>query len=283
MNKYIHCFETEAEFNNARNNNYIEPWVSYTKGVDRVDYNKIEEEKLLETPFTVESLGSGNVTWSLGSKTAQYSKNGGEWTNITGSASIPVVAGDKVAFKGTNSSYSSCTLKSTAQFNVMGNIMSLTAGDGFETAATIGSSNAFAYLFSGATNLVSAEKLKLPATTLANYCYHGMFQNCSNLTTAPALPATTLANCCYQEMFYGCTSLTQAPALPATTLANCCYQEMFNGCTSLTQAPVLPATTLISFCYNYMFYGCANLNYINAMFTTTPSQNYTYSWVSGVA
>ena len=58
---------------------------------------------------------------------------------------------------------------------------------------------------------------------------------------------------------------------------------MFQGCTSLTTAPELPATTLEKYCYHYMFYGCAKLNYIKAMFTTTPSANYTNRWVNGVA
>ena len=207
MKRYIHLFANESEFDQERQGNYYEPWVSYTKSADKVDYNKTEEEKLLGTPFTVESLGSGNVTWSLGSKTAQYSKNGGEWTNITRSAPIPVVAGDKVSFKGTNSSYKNCALKSTAKFNVMGNIMSLISGSSFTTATVIGSSSAFTNFFSGATMLVSAEKLKLPATTLASNCYQSMFSNCTSLTQAPELPATTMANSCYNGMFYGCNVL----------------------------------------------------------------------------
>jgi len=63
--------------------------------------------------------------------------------------------------------------------------------------------------------------------------------------------------------------------LPATTLTERCYDSMFNGCTSLTSAPELPATTLAGSCYEYMFDGCTKLNYIKAMFTTTPSTNYT--------
>lgn len=39
MGRYIHYFETEAEFNQERNNNYTEPWVSFTEGKG-VDYNK---------------------------------------------------------------------------------------------------------------------------------------------------------------------------------------------------------------------------------------------------
>ena len=77
--------------------------------------------------------------------------------------------------------------------------------------------------------------------------------------------------------------LINVPNLLATTLANYCYASMFNGCTSLTTAPELPATTLANGCYYSMFQGCTNLNYIKAMFTTTPSDTYTNSWVYGVS
>lgn len=95
--------------------------------------------------------------------------------------------------------------------------------------------------------------------TMAEYCYYGMFWNCTGLTTAPELPATTLATQCYFHMFDGCTSLVTAPKLPATTLAHSCYYYMFKGCTSLTMAPDLPATTLANYCYGAMFQGCTSL------------------------
>lgn len=47
-------------------------------------------------------------------------------------------------------------------------------------------------------------KYYLPATTLTDWCYYGMFYNCTYLITAPELPATTLASCCYAYMFQGC-------------------------------------------------------------------------------
>ena len=136
-------------------------------------------------------------------------------------------------------------------------------------------------MFQGCTNLTTAPEL--PATTLAHRCYYHMFDGCTSLTTAPELPAKTLAERCYETMFNRCTSLTTAPELPATTLANYCYNSMFNGCTSLTTAPELPATTLVDSCYNWMFYDCRSLNYIKAMFTTTPSDDYTDKWVDGVS
>ena len=53
---------------------------------------------------------------------------------------------------------------------------------------------------------------------MEQFCYSGMFQGCTSLTTAPVLPAKTLRGNCYSNMFKGCVNLTTAPELPATSL-----------------------------------------------------------------
>ena len=59
---------------------------------------------------------------------------------------------------------------------------------------------------------------------------------------------------------------------------------MFANCTSLVTAPVIKATTFSGqYACNYMFNNCSRLNYIKAMFTATPGNGYTSSWVNGVA
>ena len=176
-----------------------------------------------------------------------------------------------------------------------------------ELPATTLANYCYSYMFNGCTGLTTAPEL--PATTLASSCYSGMFHGCTNLVNAPELPATTLASGCYRYMFFGCTSLVNAPELPvmtlayqcyysmfeactslvnapelpATELAGSCYIGMFSGCTSLKTAPELPATELAIYCYSSMFDGCSSLDYIKAMFTTTPGEDYTYGWVNGVA
>lgn len=152
-------------------------------------------------------------------------------------------------------------------FNVGGNIMSLIYGNSFMNKTEFLTANtdstidtiAFGRLFDEA-NIVSAANLILPATTLQKGCYQFMFNNCRNLTAAPALPATTLSISCYDSMFSGCTSLTKAPALPAQRLDVFCYENMFSGCTSLTEAPELPAPRLEAYCYENMFRDCTSLN-----------------------
>ena len=235
-----------------------------------------------------------------------------ELNNYSSNVSIDVDAGDKLIFKGNNNSYGGYSdyeryshFGGTSTFNAYGNIMSLIYGDNFYEKQYEYPEDIDVYeglffgLFNGA-NVVSAKKLilpllelrgendygwmfggcsllieapKLPATTLAKYCYNGMFEYCSTLTTAPNLPATTLADSCYYYMFGDCTALTTAPALPATTLAQDCYDSMFQGCTALTTAPELPATTLANYCYNYMFENCRSLTTAPELPATTLISN----------
>ena len=129
----------------------------------------------------------------------------------------------------------------------------------------------YSHMFQDCTNLTQAPAL--PATTLATGCYVGMFRNCTNLTQAPALPATTLASSCYTYMFNGCTSLAKAPALPATTLEDDCYASMFRDCISLTQVPALPVTRLVIGRYSGMFQGCTSLK-----LSSTKTDEYTQEY-----
>ena len=221
---------------------------------------------------TVEYCIDGDENWkSLASNTNTESINKGQTLSFRGKLSI-------TSRKGVG------TFKISKSCDLTGNCNSILFGDdAVNNNSLSGKDYAFRYLFKNCTTIRNVSSNFLPATTLANYCYYNMFYGCTSLTTAAELPATTLANYCYRYMFYNCTSLKTASTLPATTLKPYCYQNMFYGCTSLTTAPELPATTLKSDCYSYMFRGCSKLNYIKAMFTTTPSFDYTCSWVSGVA
>jgi len=270
--------------------------------------------------LTFEVTSPGNIEWySSGDEyiTIEYRKNNGNWTSVTssrpGATVTSVVAGDIVEFRGDNPTYRVGGYPSTfygtsCGFIVYGNIMSLIDSTNFRTLTTLSSESTFVNLFNYCRKLTDASNLVLPATTLANWCYQGMFYNCTGLTAAPSLPATTLVQGCYSNMFDGCTSLTTAPQLPATTLAGGCYSSMFRGCTRLTRTPSLPvttlaescyyfmfsgctslttatslpATTLASRCYEGMFYGCTRLNYIKCLATGYVT-NSTNNWVYGVA
>ena len=277
------------------------------------------------TPLTFEAKTAGATvtftkTTSLTLNDLEYNVYDGDgWRTYTSGTAITLTnVGDKVSFRGNNAkyavspsyfSYFSCT----GQCYIYGNVMSLIDANNYPTVTELTSDNAYAFcvLFYNNANIYNhvSKALVLPATTLAESCYAYMFQNCSNLTSAPAmpattlaescysnmfvgcsnltsapteLPATTLANHCYEYMFYGCTNLTAAPALPATTLAKSCYSNMFRDCNGLTTSPVLRATTLAETCYFWMFYNCANLNSVTCLATDISATNCTMNWLKNV-
>ena len=277
MGKFIKKFENHSSYSSfTQTEEFIKPNVSLCVTENEVHYNPYVHD-YSQDYLTFVALEDG--TFQLSTNAVSYSlDNGKTWTSLAKDTSTPTVtAGSKIMWKGTltpTSSNGIGTFSSTAKFDVEGNPMSLLYGDEFKGQTSLeGKSSAFNKLFKDCTNVVSAENLSLPATTLANGCYSSMFYGCSALTTAPELPATTLANNCYYGMFRGCTSLTTAPELPATTLAQSCYSYMFRDCTSLTTAPELPATTLTSYCYHSMFNGCNSLTTAPELPATTLVDN----------
>lgn len=96
-------------------------------------------------------------------------------------------------------------------------------------------------MFEECSNLVSVgDFLPKPASgapyPLTKECYRQLFKKCTKLSSVPSdfLPATTLAELCYTGMFEQCKALVTAPDLPAETLASKCYEWMFENCSSLT-------------------------------------------------
>ena len=315
--------ETGDKFHGIRLTNTAESTDTYDASIGRKEfeskvYNAARTAIGKKTPLTIEAITDGTIVVNKPKSGMQYRLNGGDKTPVTSEA-ITVQAGDKVQFYGNGTTitsyYGTYITGGSATVKVYGNIMSLVDEVGFATATELTETLAFAVLFMRSvttTNdkLTDASGLLLPATTLTQYCYDGMFGNCTNLTAAPALPAKTLARNCYHQMFKGCTSLTAAPALdaetlaarcyeemfqgctsltsvpaklPATTLANYCYRQMFKDCTSLTTAPALPATTLVNYCYEEMFSGCSSLNAVTCLATNKSATDCTNYWLSGVA
>lgn len=216
--------------------------------------------------------------------------SGEDWPHTFGNA-IHVEVGDKVAFRGNNAFYYGngkgfeSHIASTADVYVYGNFMSLIHATDFATNYAMTGDWNFAKLFrkEGAqpwdppmtvTTIKShpTNDIVLPATSLTNNCYTGLFAGCKGITRAPELPATTMTVGCYQEMFRG-TGLTAVPALPTTVFQEYsseggvehgsidCYMQMFQDCTSLVTVPsnLLPATKLVHGVYQNMFEGCTSL------------------------
>ena len=238
---------------------------------------------MLAVPLTLEVTTAGTIIVDKPRSGMQYSLNGGAKTPVPAGTAInggDLNVGDKVQFYGNGTSIKSyCTSNTdftkitggTAKVKVFGNIMSLVDEEGFADNKKLTADNTFYWLFN-TSELTDASGLLLPATTLTDYCYSGIFKNCFSLTTVPEkLPAESLASNCYKQMFNGCNKLTTAPELPAENLAPNCYEMMFSDCISLTTAPELPAKILIPNCYQKMFTNCKALTtaYVKAAYTTT--------------
>ena len=233
------------------------PYVALDENTGLIDWNG-KEQGYDKQYFTVEALSGG--TFYVRKADIGYSVNGGEWETTTGATSLSLNQGDAVRFKGTtggNSLFSGNTLA----FDAYGNIESLEYGDNFSNATVVNNISGFSSCFYGSTGFNDASNLILPATSLKNYSYYGMFE--------------------------GCTSLTKSPAtLPCSVLVGRAYSYMFKNCTSLSNSPDILATTAASYCANNMFEGCTSLNYIKCTITNAESLSLASpfgDWVKGVS
>lgn len=256
-----------------------------------------------EEPFYVEDLSGSGGTLSIVKSNASAptievfkSTDKTNWTSMgstdTTAITASVPASGKLYLKATANKWGSewdiyNYISVDKKFQVGGSVMSLLYGDNFQgqTTLPVGSTYTFFWLFRGSQNILSASNLVLPATTMTDFCYYGMFQECENLVVAPtALPATTMAAVCYGGMFYNCNRLGVVPkTLPATTLAENCYGSMFDGCTSLTTAPALPATTLATYCYQSMFQNCSSLNNVTTYAQDISATDCINNWLNNVS
>jgi len=228
------------------------------------DYNPTHDYSL--DYFTIESLEDGNtINFNNGLTVTYYYSldNGVTWTKSRANASWNLNTGDRLILKSETNyfyrmGYGSCKFSSDKNFDLYGNIMSLTYGDNFVGQTVLKANETFKWLFDNCTKLVNTENLILPATTITEQCYNYLFSGCTSLITAPK-------------------------QLPATTLTRLCYGSMFSGCTLLETAPELPAQILAQSCYGNMFYNCSNLNYIKCMATDISAGGCLRDWVSGVS
>ena len=302
--KYLKLFTSHSDYNTAKNG-LDKPNVSYCVDNVEVHYNPIPSPSDLYLTFDI--LSDGTITWKkYGSnsviRTISYSfDNGVNWTSITSSSAgetIPVIAGDKIIFKGQTDRY--CDIADydnynyfggTASFNVYGNILSLMYGDNFTQYTYLPDNNDgyghLAYLFYG-SNVVSAKNLVLPSdtTNIDDYSYNWFFGNCTNLVEIPpvfienqhavyrnctSLTSVTIPNgveVVGNGMFDGCTGLTSV-TLPNTLTR--IEASAFRGCTNLTNITIPNSITYIG---QSSFKDCTSLASITIEATTPPTLGY---------
>lgn len=256
--------------------------------------------------FTIESLADSNQIKmqrnnTPNNPTLSYSLDGGEtWTTTTISGAVTfgtINTGDTIIFKGNNSNlgiswdaYNYFT--ASKQFKVYGNIMSLFNGDDFKINREFnsGATNQCAGLFR-TTYIVDASNLVLPALTLYNSSYNGMFRGATNLVYGPKiLPALDIPKDGYSSFFEGCTSLVEAPEILATTVRGdtalgrmFCMSRNSKVTAAMTKGPVLRITNPSSYnnVYQQLFSGNGNLVEITVLFSGT--NNSFSDWLKNVS
>ena len=214
-------------------------------GTDKIDGGKAEFTPYVtftaEQPQTFKMTTEENYNIS----DLEYSVNNGKWATVEAST--------EVTFGGTNGDL---RLRGT-------NTNGTASGWNKYSTITFTDPNVKVACTGDIRTLLDWRNYSTVNTQNARFCR--LFNECKVLTSAPELPATTLADNCYVGMFYSCISLEKAPELKAIKLANYCYSAMFYGCTSLTTAPELKATELAASCYFRMFYDCTKLSTVTML------------------
>ena len=280
------------------------------------DYFTITNTGAADTiSFTIKNNSNSKVKYFY------YTLDDKKWVKNNGDLDVSLSPGSKIRLRCIfNSDVESksffkfiCESSGCSLLNASGDIQSLSAGDDFKNQNNLATrcTKLFANLpwsFIG---------LKLPSKNLHRFCYQNMFENCTNLTSAPDLPAETLADYCYSYMFSGCTNLTSTAKIfysqtaersceymymgctslltanediftDNIILSNECYWGMFQNCTKLGGVVIRKQyLTGADGCFGRLFVGCSSLAsikyYPKQLGEQTNEENYTYEWVEGVA
>ncbi len=240
------CYEAMKRGVKMENGKY------YTANVTLREYDAVS------TPLTLEAVQGGAIMLDNPHKLGfKYRLNGGDFivveagTDDARLTSIEAEAGDIVQLYGDNYKYGDdlgpnthFTIYCYSDCYVYGNFMSLISSTSFSTLKVLrtqeeyGIWNNNSYAFAGLFYLDNDinphilnhphKDMVLPATTLSEFCYLGMFLGCTNLTRAPVLPATTLIEGCYIYMFSGCTDLSYVKCLATEIPADCTTSWLYD-------------------------------------------------------
>lgn len=311
MPKYLHLFDTDTEFNNYIENEYVEPFVSLTKKnnsnvvINRVDYN---QKDYTTEYFTIKALADGKIglhnqahdhtQYTFENADFYYRLNGGSWTKY--------LSHDESNRETINIDQDPCSnSSSTASVNTMsvsqGDVIEfksvcdfghgLIPGEGVMSYYNEGSdwfySNMNVEIWGNMLSLIYGDDFlnhqsdELPyylgGTEGGSTAFRYMFGPLK-VVSAEHLEITKVGERSHEGLFYYNTNLITGPKrLAATDLAERCYNNMFGGCSNLQTASKLPATTLASNCYQVMFQGCTSLTTAPELLATTMVTNcYSY-------
>lgn len=191
-------------------------------GTDKIEGGKAEEYIPYVT-FTAKDPQTFKMIEYEGYKISglEYSVNNGDWTTLEAGTGVTFGGTNgNLRLRGTNLNGTSVLHQySTITFTDR-NVPVACTGDirtllDWNNYATVNTENAmFIKLFENCSVLTSAPEL--PATSLADNCYYCMFSGCTNLKSAE-LSIEFLKRGCCSQMFYNCTNLSSVTMLAPST------------------------------------------------------------------
>lgn len=223
--RYIQSFSTSGDVQTAIDNGSLgKPYVAYVESDGAIDWNTKEKTDYSKKYLTFEIVSGGTLVIEKNDNDLYYSKNDADFIQLTNSYNeLPLNEGDIIRFYGNNNTFNNnynavfrTKFQTNLHYNVYGNIMSLLYGQNFIGKTSFDYNEVFMYLFFK-NKIISAKNLILPATTLTNYCYVGMFQGCSKLIEGPEILATTLATSSCNTMFSDCSKLNHIKCMVTGT------------------------------------------------------------------
>lgn len=231
----------------------------------------------LERPLTFKAAVDGvKVTFKFkynakpDYKKVEYSLDqGATWTALKRRSQAITLEkkGDMVMFRGNNPTYNGDARFVTELVNaktrgftsanlddyysmIFGNGNSLLRMDNFDKLNELLEAYTFKELFKGSNiNISDKEKLLLPATSINEGSYMGMFADNKALEVAPELPASTLEEKGYVGMFENCSRLKGvtlgAIYVEKGSKIEDCVQNMLKGAGTLLDQGEIPVLTLV--------------------------------------
>ena len=168
MGTFLHLYETEEQLNEIYNGSgYTEPWVSYTREITKVHYNKkpepIDYSKMLLT-FEILDTDEGDsiIVNANRQDRIEFKANDEDWCEPsdtgTGHYEILVQPGDVVQIRGDYENSDLLKFNETkCRFNVYGNILSTYNSTNFANITEIDDDSFTFDTFFQNCNVVSAE------------------------------------------------------------------------------------------------------------------------------
>ena len=117
----------------------------------------------------------------------------------------------------------------------------------------------------------------LPINTFSATTMENMFDNASQITTAPKMNTSNVTN--MWRMFYNCNALTTVPEMDTSNVTD--MGEMFSWCSGLTIAPKMDTSKVTNM--EMMFYNCNALTTVPEMDTSkVTNMREMFAWCSNL-